>query len=30
LLVDDYVEKGIEPQVLLEKIERQLAGKGSG
>ncbi|MBC8218318.1 MAG: response regulator [Planctomycetes bacterium] len=28
LPVDDYVEKGVEPQVLLEKIEQQLAGKG--
>lgn len=28
LPVDDYVEKPIEPHVLLEKIEQQLAGKG--
>jgi CheY-like chemotaxis protein len=28
LPVDDYVEKGVEPQVLLKKIEQQLAGKG--
>jgi len=28
LPVDDYVEKGVEPQVLLEKIAQQLAGKG--
>jgi CheY-like chemotaxis protein len=28
LPVDDYVEKGVEPQVLLEKIEQQLARKG--
>jgi CheY-like chemotaxis protein len=28
LPVDDYVEKGVEPQVLLKKIEHQLAGKG--
>jgi CheY-like chemotaxis protein len=27
LPVDDYIEKGIEPQVLLEKIEQLLAGK---
>ena len=27
LPVDDYIEKGIEPQVLLEKVERQLAKK---
>ena len=27
LPVDDYIEKGIEPKVLLEKIERQLAKK---
>jgi DNA-binding response OmpR family regulator len=26
--VDDYIEKGVEPRVLLEKIERQLARKG--
>ncbi len=28
LPVDDYVEKGVEPQVLLGKIEQQLARKG--
>jgi DNA-binding response OmpR family regulator len=28
LPVDDYVEKGIEPQVLLDKIEQLLAKKG--
>jgi len=28
LPVDDYVEKGVEPQALLGKIEQQLAGKG--
>ncbi len=28
LPVDDYVEKGVEPQVLLEKIEQLLAKKG--
>ena len=28
LPVDDYVEKGIEPQVLLDKIEKLLAKKG--
>lgn len=28
LPVDDYVEKDVEPQVLLEKIEQQLARKG--
>lgn len=27
LPVDDYVEKGVEPKVLLEKIEQQLAKK---
>ena len=27
LPVDDYVEKGVEPEVLLEKIEQQLAKK---
>jgi two-component system alkaline phosphatase synthesis response regulator PhoP len=27
LPVDDYIEKGIEPKVLLEKIEQQLAKK---
>jgi DNA-binding response OmpR family regulator len=30
LPVDDYIEKGIEPQVLLEKIEQQLARNSSG
>jgi twitching motility two-component system response regulator PilH len=30
LPVDDYVEKGVEPTVLLEKIEQQLAQKGDG
>lgn len=30
LPVDDYVEKGVEPQVLLDKIAQQLAKKGSG
>jgi CheY-like chemotaxis protein len=31
LPVDDYIEKGVEPQVLLEKIEQQLAKKsGNG
>ncbi len=29
LPVDDYIEKGGEPKVLLEKIEQQLAKKGS-
>jgi CheY-like chemotaxis protein len=29
LPVDEYIEKGIEPQVLLEKIEQQLAGRSS-
>jgi len=29
LPVDDYVEKGVEPQVLLDKVEQLLAGKGS-
>jgi len=28
LPVDDYLEKGIEPQALVEKIEQQLAKKG--
>ena len=28
LPVEEYIEKGIDPQVLLEKVERQLAGKG--
>lgn len=27
LPVDDYIEKGIEPHVLLEKVEQQLAKK---
>ena len=27
LPVDDYIEKGVEPQVLLEKVEQQLAKK---
>jgi CheY-like chemotaxis protein len=30
LPVDDYVEKGIEPKILLEKIEQQLAKKTDG
>jgi CheY-like chemotaxis protein len=29
LPVDEYIEKGIEPHVLLEKVERQLAKKSS-
>jgi DNA-binding response OmpR family regulator len=29
LPVDDYVEKGVEPQALLDKVEQLLAGKGS-
>ena len=29
LPVDDYIEKGVEPQVLLDKVEQLLAGKGS-
>ena len=29
LPVDEYIEKGIEPHVLLEKVEQQLAKKGS-
>jgi DNA-binding response OmpR family regulator len=29
LPVDDYIEKGIEPQVLLEKVEQQLAKKAA-
>jgi DNA-binding response OmpR family regulator len=29
LPVDDYVEKGVEPKVLLDKVEHLLAGKGS-
>ena len=28
LPVDDYIEKGVEPQILLEKIERQLGRRG--
>lgn len=28
LPVDDYIEKGVEPQVLLDKIAQQLARKG--
>jgi twitching motility two-component system response regulator PilH len=27
LPVEEYIEKGIDPQVLLEKLERHLAGK---
>jgi DNA-binding response OmpR family regulator len=27
LPIDDYIEKGIEPHVLLEKVEQQLAKK---
>jgi len=30
LPVDDYLEKGVEPKVLIEKIEQQLAKKGGG
>ena len=30
LPVDDYIEKGVEPHVLLEKIEQLLAKKSSG
>jgi CheY-like chemotaxis protein len=30
LPVDDYIEKGIEPQALLEKIQQQLAAKTGG
>ena len=29
LPVDEYIEKGMEPQVLLEKVEQQLAKKSS-
>ena len=29
LPVDDYIEKGVDPQVLLDKVEQQLAKKGS-
>jgi len=28
LPVEDYIEKGIDPQVLMEKVEQQLANKG--
>ena len=28
LPVDEYIEKGVEPQVLLDKVEQQLAKKG--
>jgi len=27
LPVDDYIEKGVDPQVLLDKVEQQLANK---
>ena len=30
LPVDEYIEKGIEPHVLLEKVEHQLAKKSGG
>jgi len=30
LPVDNYIEKGVEPQVLLDKIAQQLARKGGG
>jgi CheY-like chemotaxis protein len=30
LPVDEYIEKGIEPHLLLEKIEQQLAKKSNG
>jgi len=30
LPVDDYIEKGIDPQALLDKVEQQLAMKGGG
>ncbi len=30
LPVDDYIEKGVEPQVLLDKIEQLLAKKSGG
>ena len=30
LPVDEYIEKGVEPQVLLDKVEHQLAKKGGG
>ena len=29
LPVDEYIEKGVDPQVLLDKVEQQLAKKGS-
>ena len=29
LPVDDYIEKGVDPQVLLDKVEQQLAKKAS-
>ena len=29
LPVDDYIEKGVEPHLLLEKVEQQLAKKSS-
>ena len=29
LPVDDYIEKGVDPQVLLDKVEQQLAKKTS-
>ena len=29
LPVDEYIEKGVEPQVLLDKVEQQLAKKDS-
>lgn len=29
LPVDDYIEKGVDPQILLDKVEQQLARKGS-
>ncbi len=28
LPVEEYIEKGVDPQVLLEKVERQIARKG--
>ena len=28
LPVEEYIEKGIDPHVLLEKVERHIAGKG--
>jgi len=30
LPVDDYIEKGVDPQVIIDKIEQQLAKKRSG